>query len=410
MALEITDTELLFGGAAGGGKSDFLLQAALQFVDVPDYSALVLRRSFSDLEKPGALIPRSHEWLRHTPARWHGSTRSWAFPSGATLSFGYLENESDVYQYQGAEFTFCGFDELTQFSEAQFRYLFSRLRRRAGSKVPIRMRATSNPGGIGHRWVKERFVSNNIAEGRWFIPSKIADNPSLDEADYRKSLSHLDHITRLQLEEGDWDVVSGGLLFQRQWFRVVDQAPATARRCRHWDLAATKPKQGHDADWTVGVLMGRTADGHYCIEDIRRTQNTPLEVERLIRQTADTDGREVMVSIEQEPGAGGVNTIDHYQRVVLAGFHFEKNKPTTNKAARANPLSSAAEAGHVSIVRGQWNTAFLDEVELFPQGDHDDQIDSASGAMQMITTTRGAIDDADLVSIGGGAMSNRWRR
>ena len=384
-ALMVPDTELLFGGAAGGGKSSMLLMAALQFVETPGYNALLLRRTFADLEKPEALIPRSHEWLRSTAARWHGSTRSWSFPSGATLCFGYLETDNDVYQYQGAAFQFVGFDELTQFSEKQYRYLFSRVRRLAGVEVPLRMRAASNPGGIGHRWVKERFIGDNRRQGRWFIPSRLTDNPSLDANEYRKSLSHLDHITRKQLEEGDWEVIAGGLLFKRQWFNIVGARPISASRCRHWDLAATKPKAGKDPDWTSGTLMSMDGDGKFCIEDIKRTQDTPLEVEKLIYQTAQTDGRDVMISMEQEPGAGGVNTIDHYARVVLCGFNFRKDKPMTNKAARAKPLSAAAEAGNVSMLRGPWNVALLDELELFPMGDHDDQC--LVGDTTIITTS-----------------------
>lgn len=386
-ALAITEPELLFGGAAGGGKSDFLLMAALQFADVPGYSALLLRRTFADLDKPDSLIPRSHEWLQPTGAKWNGSRHQWTFPSGATLSFGYLDTPNDIYQYQGAAFQFCGYDELTQFTEPQYRYLFSRLRRPPGMNVPIRMRAGSNPGGVGHRWVKERFIGDHRAQGRWFIPSRISDNPHLDLEAYRKALVQLDHITRKQLEDGDWDVIAGGLLFKRHWFEPIDLAPTNiVQRIRYWDLAATKPKKANgDPDWTSGTLMSVTREGLFTIEDIRRIRDTPLEVEKLIAHTARMDGREVVVAMEQEPGAGGVITLDHYQRKVLAGHSVDKDKSITNKAARAKPLSSAAENGYVRMVRGEWNTAFLDEAELFPTGDHDDQVDSTSGAHQRLT-------------------------
>lgn len=361
--------------------------AALQYADTPGYAALLLRRTFADLEKPGSLIPRSHEWLQGTRAHWHGLSRQWRFPSGATMSFGYIDNENDIYQYQSAEYAFCAFDELTQFSESQYRYLFSRLRRPAGSDVPLRMRAASNPGGIGHRWVKERFIGDHRAEGRWFIPSRLADNPHTDQAAYREMLSRLDHITRKQLEEGDWDVIAGGLLFKRHWFEIVDAKPAAVvNRVRYWDLAATKPKKkGHDPDWTSGCLISKTPDGIFYVEDVRRCQETPLEVERLIQHTARLDGTQVSVAMEQEPGAGGVNTMDHYQRVVLPGYGFSRDKVITNKAARAKPLSSSAEHGYVKVVRAPWNQAFLDQCELFPTGDHDDMVDSASGAFDKLT-------------------------
>jgi len=142
--------EGFYGGAAGGGKSDALLMAALQFAEVPRYSALLLRRTYADLSLPEALMDRAQEWLSSTDARWHADTKTWEFPSGATLTFGYLQTERDKYRYQGAAFQMVGFDEITQFTESMYQYLFSRLRRLEDSHVPIRMRAASNPGDIGH--------------------------------------------------------------------------------------------------------------------------------------------------------------------------------------------------------------------------------------------------------------------
>ena len=163
--------EAMYGGAAGGGKSDVLLMAALQYVDVENYAALLLRKSYSDLSLPAALIPRAAEWLTTTDAKWNGAEHVWRFPSGASLSFGYLDTEADKYRYQSAEYQFIGFDELTQFSESQYTYMFSRLRRLKGSNVPLRMRGASNPGGYGHEWVKQRFITRRGEGGRIFIPA-----------------------------------------------------------------------------------------------------------------------------------------------------------------------------------------------------------------------------------------------
>lgn len=125
---------------------------------MPGYSALLLRRSFTDLALPGAIMERSHEWLRGTDARWNERDKTWTFPSGATLTFGYLASDADRYRYQGTELAFCGFDKLTPFTQSQYSYLFSRLRRLAGTNVPVRMRVASNPGGEGHAWVYDRFM------------------------------------------------------------------------------------------------------------------------------------------------------------------------------------------------------------------------------------------------------------
>lgn len=199
--------------------------AALEHVHVPGYSALLLRRTFQDLSKPGALMDRAREWLANSGARWNEQKKQWRFPSGAVLAFGYLENETDIYQYQGAEYQFCGFDELTQFTERQYTYLFSRLRRLSGQNVPLRMRSASNPGGIGAEWVQQRFIPDNWLpeygrdlaviekDGRAFVPAKLVDNPHLDQESYEQSLSELDEVTRAQLLEGDWQVRERGNIF-----------------------------------------------------------------------------------------------------------------------------------------------------------------------------------------------------
>jgi hypothetical protein len=138
------------------------------------------------------------------------------FPSGAKLAFGYLETEADKFRYQGAEFQFIGFDELTQFTETQYRYLFSRLRRLENCPIPLRMRSASNPGGVGHDWVKQRFLTEGPSFGRVFVPALLEDNPFLDQKECEKSLCELDPITRRQYRTGDWSARHGGSLFVRE--------------------------------------------------------------------------------------------------------------------------------------------------------------------------------------------------
>lgn len=214
--------ELLYGGQAGGGKSDCLLMAALQYVDEPDYNALLLRRTYKDLALPNAIMNRCHAWMSLVPdnikPKWNGDTKTFTFPSGATLTFGYLAHNNDLDQYQGSELQFVGFDELTQFTERQYRYLHSRLRKLKDSNVPIRMRGASNPGGRGHEWVKKRFIVPDAVAP--FIPSAYTDNPYLDQEDYSNQLDKLDELTRQQLKYGNWDaVISEGLLMNREQFQ-----------------------------------------------------------------------------------------------------------------------------------------------------------------------------------------------
>lgn len=382
--LLLTALEGFYGGAAGGGKSDALLMGALQYVDVPGYAALLLRRTYADLSLPGALMDRAHQWLMGTDAGWNEQKKIWTFPSGAQIVFGYLEHENDKYRYQGAEFQYIGFDELTQFSESQYRYLFSRLRRKRGVNVPLRARGASNPGGIGHVWVKQRFIVSGRAAGRVFISAGIADNPHLDRDEYARSLENLDPVTRAQLLNGDWNISGGGAVFDRGWFEIVDAAPAQARRVRYWDRAATKPKPGKDPDYTAGAKVA-LADGVAYVEDLQRFRGTPADNERRISQAAALDGLGVPIVMEQEPGSSGVDSIDHYRRHILLGHTFSGDKVTGSKAERAAPLSGHARAGNVKLVRGAWIGDFLDECEVFPSGAHDDQVDAVSGAFAHLT-------------------------
>jgi predicted phage terminase large subunit-like protein len=352
--------------------------AALQYVCVPGYSAILFRRTYKALALPGALIDRSKEWLAGTDAHWSEEHKMWTFPSDATLSFGYLDNPGDKWQYQSAEFQMCGFDEVTQFLEDDYRYLFSRLRRLEDTHIPIRMRAASNPGGIGHDWVKQRFMIEGYEHGRVFIPSKLQENPYLDQVNYIESLNELDPITRRQYLDGDWTARHGGSMFQREWFKIVKEAPALLRKVRYWDKASTEPTKGKEPDWTVGLLMGE-ANGQYWILDVKRIRGPPPTVQSLIKQTTQLDGNTPQY-MEQEPGSSGVDVISHYSREVLNGYEFRGDKVTGPKTERAGPLSSAAEAGNVYIIQAPWNTTFLDEVEAFPDGLHDDQVDCASGA------------------------------
>jgi len=364
------DLELLYGGAAGGGKSDALLMAALQFIEYSGYNALLLRKTYQELSLPEAIMDRSMEWLKGTDAVWHAKEYRWQFPSEANLTFGYLQNENDKYRYQSSAYQFIGFDELTEFEESQYMFLFSRLRKGNDMNLPLRMRTASNPGGIGHIWVKDRLITKGL-----FIPATLEDNPYIDRESYENSLNKLDYITREQLSHGNWDINIEGSLFKKHWFEIIEQAPAGIQKVRYWDLAATTSVT---SDWTAGSLLGEK-DGIYYVLDIKRTRGTPLEVENLVKQTAMIDGS-IPIYMEQEPGSSGINTIDHYRRQVLNGFSFYADKKVSSKELRARPVSAAAEAGNVKLVKGNWNSDFLDEIEAFPEGDHDDQVDAVSGA------------------------------
>ena len=361
--------EALYGGAAGPGKTVGMLMAALMYVEVPGYAALILRKSYNDLSQPGCPIPLSQEWLNGTGAHYSATKFMWTFPSGATLSFGYLQNEMDKYHFQGSAYQMVGWDELTQHTISSYLYLFSRCRKPENLPIPLRIRATSNPGNIGHEWVKDRFLDN--PEDRVFIPAKIDDNPYIDKESYIKNLQYLDPITRRQLLNGDWTARVSGGKFRREWFAIVHDYPRGSRLVRGWDLAGTKPMKGKDPDYTVGILMAEN-QGIYYVLDMKRMRGTPEEVERFIRQTAELDPPETEIFMEREPGSAGLGVISHYQRDVLKGYAFHESRTTGDKELRANPMSSASEAGNVKLLMGAWIPTFLEELEGFPNGAHDD--------------------------------------
>jgi predicted phage terminase large subunit-like protein len=159
--------------------------------------------------------------------------------------------------------------------------------------------------------------------------------------------------------------------------------------CRFWDLAATAPKDGSDPDYTAGVLMGRK-DGIFYICDVVRFRGTPAEVEKKVRQTAIVDRdrpefRDIEIRMEEEPGSSGIGLTSHYSRNVLRGFNFRSYKTTGSKEVRANPASASAEMGNMAIVNSNWLINYLDELEAFPHGAHDDQVDATSGAFAVLS-------------------------
>lgn len=383
--------EILYGGSAGGGKSVAQLMAALQFVDIPGYSAILFRKTYADLSLPGALIDMSKQWLmpfvESKEVKWSEKEKQYVFPSGATLNFGYLESDNDCYRYQGAEFQFIGMDEVTHISPTNYRYLFSRLRKPKTLQVPLRFRATANPGGQFGEYYYQRFFVEGPEKGRIFIPAGLDDNPYLDAEAYRESLNELDPVERERLLNGNWEIKAQGDMFSRHWFVIVPatDVPDGARSVRFWDMASTDPsrrksRNKHEPDWTVGFRLAHH-QGIYWIEDIERIQKTPQGVEETIKMTAEKDGYSVAIRMEQEPGSSGAITIDHYARNVLAGYDFAGVVSTGSKVERARTASAAAQAGRILVSNRCRNILpFFDEADVFPYGLKDDTIDGLSGA------------------------------
>ena len=432
--------QALYGGAAGGGKSDALLMAAAQFVNRPEYAGLIFRRTFADLALPGAIMDRARDWWLNAPGvAWDGTNKTFRFSSGAKITFAYLQHSGDELRYQGAEFQYIGWDELTQFQDRrEYRYLLSRIRRPITSSVPLRSLSASNPGGPGHSWVAADFDVELDGHGFPFYPARVVDNPYIDRDSYIAGLMHLHPTTRAQLLNGDWRAREPGDYFRREWFGAlldpaVDLWPARdCNRVRWWDLAASI-KEG--AAHTAGVRMARHRSGVYAVEHCASFQATPGMRDSRIVDIARSDGPGVTVGLEIEPGSGGPAQVEsiaeklkaHGIRCVYARPRTENTErekvyvvraPSSDngKAARCDPVAACLERGYarrgegeewdavtqgrvpwwgldahkpvgeqqdgIRLFAGEWTQAYLDVVEGFP-GDGTarvDEADATSGA------------------------------
>ena len=338
--------ELLYGGQAGGGKSDALLMAALQYVTEPNYSALILRKTYQDLSQPNAIMDRANKWLStHDELHWNSNTKTWSFPSGATLSFGYLNHNNDLDQYQGSELQFVGFDELTQFPENQYTYLHSRLRKLEDSDVPIRMRAGTNPGGRGHDWVKDRFIKDDAPNP--FIASSYLDNVYLDREQYGHQLDKLDELTKLQLKFGDWDaVLKEGLLITRD---KLNKALISYNNV-YWKWQPVFSAIGIDPASTGSDKFAMSClvyfnNGKLVLVDLDATPSAFPEERLKNFIIRNSKWNPYVVNFEQEPGSDSTYALKHWQNILKDlvrknGIIVKKTQSSNSKYNRARPTAN----------------------------------------------------------------------
>ena len=281
------EDEALYGGAAGGGKSDALVIEATRQVEIPHYKGLILRKTFPQLTE---LIEKS--LLYYPPAfpgaRYNDSKHTWTFPSGAKIVFGSMQYTKDKQNYQGKAYDFIAFDELTHFTHAEYIYLLSR-NRANGPGTRCYMRATANPGGIGHGWVKDRFITaahpmktiwekvkiqmpdgqlKEIWKSRIFVPSSVFDNQALltNDPGYLANLAALPEAEKKALLYGDWDSFTGQYFTEFRddpehygdhlWTHVIEpfEVPDTWEIYRSFDWGFAKP---FSCDWWAMDHDGR---------------------------------------------------------------------------------------------------------------------------------------------------------
>jgi len=414
-----------------------LLLTIIQYAQVPEFSAVIFRRTYGQLTMPGGLWPESFRLFPSMGGVVNLADFRWTFPSGATALFSHMEHPMDRFRWDGAQIPMIGWDQLESFSEEQFWYLPSCNRAPRGGVRPW-MFATCNPvpdtdatGGWLHRlvqwWIDPasgRAIPERSGKARWvirrddalhwadsrsdlvarhpertpegaliyepksitFIASQLEDNPTLTHNDpgYLSRIMLMPFVERERLL-GNWNVrPTAGSVFNRGWFDIVDAAPADARRVRSWDKAGTSGGGAYSA----GVKMVR-AGGTYYVEDVIRGQWSPHQRNLVMRQVAEADGPEVTIWIETEPGSGGKESSQISIRE-LAGYSVHAETVTGDKVTRAQGLSAQAEAGNVKLVRGEWNEAYLAELHGFPEGKYKDQVDASSAAFAKLALTGGA--------------------
>ena len=431
--------ELLYGGAAGGGKSDWLLMAAAQYAwKNPEFRGVVVRRTYQQLTKADGLLPRAMNWWnKNNGVHWNGTDKKFTFPGGATVELTHHGHPKDDENFQGAAYQLACFDELTHWpDDSAYKWIAkTRMRRAAGSPLPLRALSASNPGSAGHVWVKNRFVGGGVDEhgdeiipvGE-YLPARIVDNKYLDRESYILTLMDLHPTVREQLLNGDWGAREPGDYFRAEWFgELLDPETETwpdhhKVTVRWWDLAASEKA---DAAHTVGVKMARHLSGVRAIEHVRTFKRTPGARDDMIVSQARLDSRHCIVGIEIEPGSGGIAQFLALEaRLRREGFRVVGARPTaltgaeallvvrapssdSGKAARCDPVSSCLERGFqrrgesdeieghwwgldlgravvsqrdgIRLYRGSWTQPYLDKVEGFPDQGLDEG-DATSGA------------------------------
>ena len=413
----------IYGGSAFGGKTWALLAQPLLHINDPGFGATILRRTYKEIKDEGAMWDASCKIYPLLGAIPKESSYRWIFPSGAVVRFAHVEHEKHRFDFKGAEIPLICFDQLETFTRKQFFYIRSR-NRTTVCDVRSYTRATCNPDADSWLrdfiawWIDEKTgypIKSRSGVKRWyvmdgdeivwhdapdglddpisvtFIPASPYDNKigMAKDPEYLKILKNMPLVEKERLLLGNWNVRdAAGMYFRREWFEIVDAAPAGGDTIRYWDRAASV---GEDGSATAGGRMKKADNGIFYVEDMARFRVAPPEVRQRIKAVATQDTAAVRVGIEQDPGqAGKAEALDQVRN--LAGFTAHVNVVRESKGARSKPYSAQVLAGNVKLVRGAWNDEFLREHENFDGTSTcaSDQVDACSGAFHMLTSFKRA--------------------
>ncbi len=378
--LECPVPDVFFGGARGGGKSDALLGDWLSHAHAHGKHAkgILFRQSMPELEE---LQGRALQIFPAIGGEWKAGPRTWYFRNGASLKMRWLERVEDTSKYQGHAYTWIGIDECGNYPTPE---AIDRLRAtmRSAHGVPCVLRLTGNPGGVGHEWLKERYIkpsppgkpfwSEAQKTLRVYIPSRLQDNKVLMQADPgyvdRLYASGPSWLVKAWLE-GDWDVSVSGKLFLRSWWQFYSLVPDLLAIFQVWD---TGVKDREDNDPSACLTLGLHRLGWYVLD----AWSDRVEYPELKRQVG------IQFAKWKEPGcsqiliedaASGASLIQDLRNGGRLPIKPVRHK---NKIKPAYAVSPLVEAGRVFLPHdGRWTSDFIEQFALFPNGPHDEWVD-----------------------------------
>lgn len=431
---------VIYGGAAGGGKTYALLLEALRHKNVKGFGSVIFRHNYNQITAEGGLWDASNKIFSQVPdAHPRKSPKlHWRFDGGAKLNFAHIESEDDLKSWQGTEIAYIGFDELTHFSRHQFLYMLSRNRSTCGIRPYVR--ATCNPDVDS--WVAD-FVSwwidqdtgyaipERSGQIRWmcilndiiywdsspenlagtygvevadcksvtFIASLLEDNRVLIDSDpgYLANLKALPEVEKERLLKGNWKIKpSAGSFFKRTQIKEILTVIPTdiVAICRGWDLAATDEDENKEAAYTAGVLIAKRACGRFLVLDVINQQLKAGDVRKLIMTTAKADNAKyqkycsVRQRLPQDPGQAGKEQAESYINM-LAGFNVVTRPESGSKESRAEPMAAQWQNGFFDVMEGEWNEEYFNQLESFPESKFKDMVDAGSSAFGEITIHMG---------------------
>lgn len=442
---------VIYGGAAGGGKTYGLLLSPLRYKNVAGFGCVIFRRNFNQIFAEGGLWDEASKMYHGISGATQKMSRNlWQFRNtngkvASKVSFAHIERDDDVHKWQGSQICEIGFDELTHFSEKVFFYMLSRNRSVCGVRPFIR--ATCNPDAdswvasfiewwidqdTGYplpdrsgivRWMirrnetiywagtKEELIEQfklvtdeekEEPKSVTFIASTVYDNQILLKTNpsYLANLKAMSLVERERLLFGNWKIKpAAGLYFKRtqvgEMFEKIP--PDVIKWVRAWDLAATSEDEGGEPAFTSGVLLGKRSNGRYVIADVINVRLSASDVRKTVKMTASTDlarYRRVRIRLPKDPGQAGKDQAQSYIKY-LAGYDVCAIAETGTKEARAEPVAAQWQAGNFDVVIGDWNEEYFSQLESFPASKFKDMVDATSSAF---TEIESSFDIGGLIS------------